>query len=236
MRAIAVLLIVAAGASAADQTSFRSLLDLSRRPGAPEFKDALVKALRQQALDNGTAWTGEGADFLWAVNSPKGQPTLDVDGKPRPGMKRVPGTDLWFATGTVAPAGKLHTLEYKLNGKQIGGNTQAGTADYAPVEFPVFGPDSYPHAGVPQGKLSEKLTFTSKIYEGMTNDYWIYVPAQYDPNTAAALMIWQDGQMYIDRDGARNRTVDVLDNLIAQKKIPVMIGVFISPGQLSNPD
>ena len=40
----------------------------------------------------------------------------------------------------------------------------------------------------------------------------------------------------LNRDSPRNRTLDVLDNLIAQKKIPVMIGVFISPGQLSNPD
>ena len=32
----------------------------------------------------------------------------------------------------------------------------------------------------------------------MTNDYWIYVPAQYDPNTPAALMVFQDGQGYVE--------------------------------------
>jgi len=237
MRAIGLLLVLTAAGFAADAVSFRSLVDLSKKPAAPEFKDALINALHENALDNGTAWMGEGTDFIWAVRTPGAHPSLEVDGKPRPSMKRIPGTDIWFATGSVSPAGKLHFFEYKVDGKQFGGNTQAATTDYTKaVEFPVFGPDSYPHAGVPQGKLSEKLTFTSKLYDGMTNDYWIYVPAQYDPNTPAALMVFQDGQGYVNRDSPRNRTLDVLDNLIAQKKIPVMIGVFISPGQLSNPD
>jgi enterochelin esterase-like enzyme len=237
MRAICLLIALAGAAFGAEPSAFHTLIDLSKKPDAPEFKDALVKALHDNALDNGTAWMGEGTDFVWAVRTPGAHPSLDVDGKPRPPMKHITGTDIWFATGSVTPAGKLHFFEYMVNGKQFGGNTQAATTDYTKaVEFPVFGPDSYPHANVPQGKLSEKLTFTSRIYEGMTNDYWIYVPARYDPNTPAALMVWQDGQMYNDRDNARNRTLDVLDNLIAQKKIPVMIGVFISPGQLSNPD
>ena len=38
----------------------------------------------------------------------------------------------------------------------------------------------------------------------------------------AALMVFQDGGGYIDRDG-NNPTLNVIDNLIAQKKIPVMI-------------
>src|SRR5215472_5962905 len=237
MRAIAVLLAFTAACFAADTVSFQSLIDLSKKPDAPEFQDALVKALHDNALDGGTAWIGEGTEFLWAVRTPGAHPSLEVDGKPRTAMKRVGNSDIWFATGSVTPAGKLHLFEYKVNGKQFGGNTQAATTDYTKaIEFPVFGPDSYAHPGVPQGKLSEKLTFTSKIYEGMTNDYWIYVPAQYDPNTPAALMVWQDGQSYNERDNARTRMLDVLDNLIAQKKIPVMIGVFISPGTLSNPD
>jgi enterochelin esterase family protein len=237
MRAIALFLAFTTASLAADTVSFRSLMDLSKKPDSPEFLDGLVKALHDNALDNGTAWMGEGTEFIWAVRAPAAHPSLEVDGKPGPAMKRISSSDIWFATGSVTPAGKLHLFEYKVNGKQFGGNTQAATTDYTKaVEFPVFGPDSYPHPGVPQGKLSEKLTFTSKIYEGMTNDYWIYVPAQYDPNTSAALMVWQDGQMYNERDSARNRTLDVLDNLIAQKKIPVMIGVFVSPGQLSNPD
>jgi enterochelin esterase-like enzyme len=83
---------------------------------------------------------------------------------------------------------------------------------------------------VPQGKLSEKLVHSSKVYDGMLSDYWIYVPAQYDPATPAALMIWQDGQGHVARNV--RRTQNVLDNLTAQKRIPVMISVFISPGKV----
>ena len=67
----------------------------------------------------------------------------------------------------------------------------------------------------------------------MKSEYWIYVPAQYDPKTPAALMVFQDGGGYIHRDG-NNPTLNVLDNLIAQKKIPVMIAVFINPGDITD--
>jgi enterochelin esterase family protein len=66
----------------------------------------------------------------------------------------------------------------------------------------------------------------------MKSEYWIYVPAQYDAKTSAALMVFQDGGGYTDREGGR-LVLNVIDNLIAQKKIPVMICVFINPGDIS---
>jgi enterochelin esterase family protein len=84
---------------------------------------------------------------------------------------------------------------------------------------------------VRQGTLSEKIVHTSKIYDGMQSNYWIYVPPGYDAGVPAALMVWQDGQNLIERDGS-SRTLTVVDNLIAQKKIPVMIQVFIEPGAI----
>ncbi len=101
-----------------------------------------------------------------------------------------------------------------------------------PVPAPQPGPDSIQHAGVPSGTLGPRLTYTSKMYEGMVSNYWVYVPAQYDPRQAAALMVFQDGGGYSHRDGD-HPTLNVLDNLIAQKKIPVMIAVFIDPGDIS---
>jgi enterochelin esterase-like enzyme len=68
----------------------------------------------------------------------------------------------------------------------------------------------------------------------MQSDYWIYVPAQYDPRTPAALMVWQDGHFYNDRDSPTLRVLDVIDNLTHQKRIPVMIQVFTSPGDISS--
>jgi len=101
---------------------------------------------------------------------------------------------------------------------------------------PPLGPDSFQHTGVPTGTLSPQLTLNSRIYDGMQSHYWIYVPAQYDPKTPAALMVFQDGSGYAKRDGD-HPALNVLDNLIAQKKIPVMIAVFTDPGDISaSPD
>ena len=99
---------------------------------------------------------------------------------------------------------------------------------------------SYARPGVPQGRISEKLVHTSKLYGGMQTNYWIYVPAQYNPAVPAALMVWQDGERYITRNVEEQcrlcpslyRLHEVTDNLIHDKKIPVMIHVFVSPGTL----
>jgi enterochelin esterase family protein len=103
------------------------------------------------------------------------------------------------------------------------------------LKYPL-GPDSMQHPGVPAGVLSDKLSITSSIYDGMVSDYWIYVPAQYDAKVPAALMVFQDGGNYIKRDG-NNPALNVIDNLIAQHRIPVMICVFVMPGDISgSPD
>src|ERR1700721_2820801 len=97
---------------------------------------------------------------------------------------------------------------------------------------PVLTGDALQLPGVPTGKLSEKLTLKSQVYDGMVSDYWIYVPAQYDPKKPAAVMVFQDGQGYLNRKGD-HPALNVIDNLIAEGKIPVMIGVFTNPGDIS---
>ena len=63
----------------------------------------------------------------------------------------------------------------------------------------------------------------------MTSDYWVYTPAQYSPATPVGYMIWQDGQGHINRSSG-TKTLTVIDNLTHQKKIPVLIHIFIAPG------
>jgi enterochelin esterase-like enzyme len=74
-----------------------------------------------------------------------------------------------------------------------------------------------PHGEVLSGSLDD-----SKIFPGTQNDFQVYVPAQYDPAKPACLMIKMDGL------GSYEATV--LDNLIAKKEVPVIIGLGISPG------
>jgi enterochelin esterase family protein len=108
---------------------------------------------------------------------------------------------------------------------------QTATSQAQKVDYPLTA-DSMQQPGVPVGVLSPKLTLVSKIYDGMVSDYWIYVPAQYDAKKPAALMVFQDGEAYLNRNGT-HPALNVLDNLIAQGKIPVMIAVFTNPGDIS---
>src|SRR5262249_56540274 len=90
------------------------------------------------------------------------------------------------------------------------------------------GPDSKPQAGVPKGEVL-KFTFDkSKIFPGTTRDYWVYIPAQYKPDTPACV--------YIQQDGVRFEAPTVFDNLIQNKEVPVMIGVFVAPGVVKTTD
>jgi len=220
-------LILAAGsllppsAQAAERLPVARLLELAaREPNAPEFREALLATLGEGGVRGGTAVAGEGPLFLWAIESEKA-PQLFVDDEARPPMTRISGTNLWFTPGTLT-TGRTHAFHYVVDGQRKGGNQNLA----------AYGPDSYQKPGVPQGKLSEKIIHRSKLYEGMESEYWIYVPAQYDPKTPAAVMVWNDGGQHVDRNGGA-RTQNVIDNLIHQGKIPVMIQVFIQPGDIS---
>jgi enterochelin esterase-like enzyme len=93
-----------------------------------------------------------------------------------------------------------------------------------------LGPDSLPEDGVPRGEIRGPFTLPSKVYPGTQHTYWVYVPAQYDPATPASLMIFNDGQAFMNPDGDI-RAQNVLDNLIYRREIRVMLTVFINPGR-----
>lgn len=93
------------------------------------------------------------------------------------------------------------------------------------------GPDSQRQSGVPKGVVT-KHEWESKLYRNNFRPYWVYVPAQYDSTKPAALMVFQDGQAYMDESGDF-RVPIVYDNLIHQKKLPVTICLFVNPGHKS---
>jgi sugar lactone lactonase YvrE/predicted alpha/beta superfamily hydrolase len=88
--------------------------------------------------------------------------------------------------------------------------------DYKP------GPDSLPQAGVPQGELIRFDFADSKVFPGTTRHVTIYVPKQYVPAKPACV--------FVDQDGVQFKAPTVLDNLIARGELPVIIGVFVTPG------
>jgi len=88
--------------------------------------------------------------------------------------------------------------------------------DYTP------GPDSKPQPGVPKGTVFKFTLADSKIFPGTRHDYWVYVPAEYDPAQPACV--------YVGQDGVRFNATNVFDNLIYRKEMPVTVGVFVMPG------
>src|SRR5215467_3349654 len=96
--------------------------------------------------------------------------------------------------------------------------------------FYKLGPDSLPQEGVPKGKLAGPAVLPSEVFPGTQHTYWVYVPAQYDSNEPAALMIFNDGQAMIATNGDV-RVPNVMDNLIWRREIPLMLAVFINPGR-----
>jgi enterochelin esterase-like enzyme len=206
---------------AAEKRNALQLIELATSDG-PGLVEAIAASLDAKALQEGKAWAGHGPDFFFATEADS-EPRLFVDDTAERKMKSVAGSKLWYGIARIEPVGKAHSFYYLVDGKKFGGSTDVA----------AFTADSYPRPGVPTGVLSPKLTHISKIYEGMKSEYWVYVPAQYDAKTPAALMVFQDGSGYIHRDGDRLE-LNVIDNLTAQKKIPVMICVFINPGDISD--
>lgn len=106
--------------------------------------------------------------------------------------------------------------------------TGVGGAEY------TLGPDSLPQEGVPTGTVEERTWDASRIYPGTTHEYRVYVPAQYTDAEPAAVMVFQDGEFYVDPEGLV-RAPTVFDNLIHMGEMPVTIGIFINPGMKEIP-
>ncbi len=107
----------------------------------------------------------------------------------------------------------------------IGGVPTFAADDY------TLGPDSQPKDGVPKGEVKGPFKWESQIFPGTVRDYWIYVPAQYNSNKPAALMVFQDGGGFVSTNSSYRAQV-VFDNLIHAKEMPVTIGLFINPGNV----
>jgi enterochelin esterase family protein len=107
----------------------------------------------------------------------------------------------------------------------------AGTAQQPgrkPGDYPL-GPDSLEQPGVPRGRLIGPTPFRSQAIPGTVRQYWVYVPAQYQPSQPANVLVFQDGQRAVNPRGVL-RVPNALDNLIHKKDIPVTVGIFITPG------
>ncbi len=130
------------------------------------------------------------------------------------------GTSGVYAAVAHLTHGAAFTWHYEAGGARLGGGQ---------LEVYETHPDARERAGVPKGTVKQMPAWNSKIFPGTTRDWWLYVPAQYNAATPAAVMVFQDGA------AARQYVVPVLDNLIAKGDIPVMAGIFVEPGGVKAP-
>jgi enterochelin esterase family protein len=187
----------------------------SARDGAntPGLADQIEKILGKKG--GAQVW---GEDYVFAVAS-TGPATVSIDGEPAREMQRVGNSNYWMRLEKMR-VGVTHAYQFFADGKPLANRS----------DVPGYNPDSYPKPGVPKGTLSEKGTITSKIYDGMKADYWIYASPGVDSKVPAALMVWQDGQTIVNGDLAKLRLFTVTENLVAQRRIPPMVHVLIAPG------
>ncbi len=84
----------------------------------------------------------------------------------------------------------------------------------------------YSYGQVEAGEIRGPFVWKSRIYPETERKYWVYVPRQYDAAKPACLMVVQDG---LSRAKGWNLP-ETLDTLIAAKKVPPLIGVFVDHG------
>lgn len=106
------------------------------------------------------------------------------------------------------------------------------SANAAAEEKYATPPEAVERADVPKGRVDGPHEFRSQIFPGTVRQYWVYVPANYDPQAPPCLMVVQDG--WNKAKGWKLTTV--LDDLIHDEKIPSQLGVFVSPGVVPAPD
>ncbi len=130
-------------------------------------------------------------------------------------LTQIGDTTLWARVETIATDTKF-SYNFEVNGKRVGG---------AGVEMPDFHapPESKQRPDARYG-VYKAMKFRSEVFDNNRTG-WVYVPASYDNQRAASLMVFQDGDAY------KNEHVgDVVDNLIADNAMPVTILVLLNPG------
>jgi enterochelin esterase-like enzyme len=197
---------------------------LSARPEGAEA-DRLADRIRlffggRETLMKGAAPQIDELTVAWALEVPQLAPNsaaprvvADVGGFNLP-LTKVGTSGVYSGVATLAH-GTAFTWHYEAGERRVGGGQ---------LEVYETHPDSRERPGVPKGVVKQMRPWESKIFSGTTRDWWVYVPAQYRPETPAAVMVFQDGA------GPKDFVPTVFDNLIAKGDMPVTVGIFIQPG------
>lgn len=180
--------------------------------------------------------------FLWRSGSVE---KVTVGGglphEPPDPLTRLADTDVWYLT-ELMPADSRGTYAFVVEGTFNGPNEHFRETAPDPLNPKTFGPYSYfelPNApaqpyikgvpGVSHGKLT-KLKIKSTILNE-ERGYGVYTPAGYSTKDQPYnLLLLFDGEDYGNGPIILVPTPTILDNLVAQKKIPPTILVLVNVG------
>ena len=203
----------------------RSLMAaLSAKPSGADgekLADRIRGYFGKETLPKGAPPKIDGQTVAWAIEVPSAASApaiISEDGKFSLLLTRVSATPI-YAAAAVLPYDTVMRAFYSIDGNRLpAGNIEL----YAPH------PDNFERAGVPKGSVKQMPKWESKIFPGTSRDWWIYVPAQYNPASPACVMLFQDGRNYVEF------VPTVFDNLIARGEMPVAAGIFVQPGAFAD--
>jgi enterochelin esterase-like enzyme len=219
-----------ATARSADELTPKTLAErLAEKPtgdDASRLADSIRSWFGKDNLSKGSGPKIDGLNVAWALeksgmnSAPR---VVSDDGKFRLTLSRVGDTDVYAAATTLAD-GTAFRWYYVADGELFAPRADRQPPALAQLEAYSIHPDSVEQSSVPRGKLTQQPKWESKIYPGTTRDWWVYVPAQYKPESPACVMVFQDG------GGYKDFVPTVFDNLISKGDMPVTVGIFINPG------
>ncbi len=221
-------LFVPAGAPAAEPLTPTSLMKQLKAKPTGDDATKLAEEVRRwfggrENLQKGPNPKIDATTVVWAIET-KGTPkVVSEDGRFTAELSRVGDTDVYAAVLSDLRNGFATRWAFAVDGKPLP-HPGAKGGDWAPLEVYLGYLDGHERADVPRGKLTQLPRFQSKVFEGTSRDWWVYVPAQAADGKPAAVMVFQDG------GGYQGFVPTVFDNLIAKKEMPPTVGVFIQPG------
>jgi enterochelin esterase family protein len=230
----------AADEKKAEELTPQALRDKLAAKPSGDAAEALAKELRawfgKDRLLAGGSPKVDGLEVAWAIESPGAEAAevVSLDESFRLPLVRLGETNVFAATAPL-PEGTAMRWAYQVDGKRIPPGTGPGPGrgrgnNANQLEVYLTPPDGLEQSDVPKGKLTRKDPWKSKIFDGTTRDWWVYVPEQYKDDEPACVMVFQDGAGYKDF------VPTVFDNLIAKKDMPVTVAIFLDPGKFADDD
>ena len=146
-------------------------------------------------------------------------------------MKRIEGTNFWYFSHRFESDARLdykfvingvHWILDPLNPRRIEG----GYGENSELRMPkyVSPPEIEFHPDIPHGSITE-MSFNSEIL-GNSRMIAVYTPHQYNrANESYPVALFHDGLEFLSLGRANN----ILDYLIARKRITPLIAVFVPP-------